>query len=58
MAALKLLSFILETQGCSLDNSMVYILKTLLQTYPEINNDNNGFARSDFSQSVNEFLQI
>ncbi len=34
MAALKLLEFILETKGCSLDQAMVFTLKALLKTYP------------------------
>ena len=34
ISALKLLEFILETQGCSLDFSMVFILKAMLKTYP------------------------
>lgn len=36
LAALKLLEFILETQGCSLDNSIVTILKVLIKTYPNL----------------------
>ena len=34
IASMKLLEFILETKGCSLDSSMVYILKAILTTYP------------------------
>ena len=34
MASLKILEFILETKGCSLDASMVFILKAILKTYP------------------------
>jgi hypothetical protein len=34
MSALKLIEFILETQGCSLDLAMVFILKALMKTYP------------------------
>ena len=34
MSALKILKFILETQGCSLDLSMIYILKGMFLTFP------------------------
>ena len=34
LSSLKLLEFILETKGCSLDVSMVFILKAILKTYP------------------------
>ena len=34
MSSMKLLEFILETKGCSLDTSMVFILKAILTTYP------------------------
>lgn len=34
MSALKVLKFILETQGCSLDVSMIFILKGMFLTYP------------------------
>ena len=36
LASLKLLEFILETKGCSLDNAIVFILKAILKTYPGI----------------------
>ena len=36
LAALKLLEFILETKGCSLDSAMVFILKAILKTYPGV----------------------
>ena len=35
MNALKVLKFILETQGCSLDVSMMYILKGMFLTFPK-----------------------
>lgn len=35
MSALKVLKFILETQGCSLDASMMYILKGMFLTFPK-----------------------
>lgn len=35
VSALKILKFILETQGCSLDTSMIYILKGMFLTYPK-----------------------
>ena len=35
MSALKILKFILETQGCSLDVSMIYILKGMFLTFPK-----------------------
>lgn len=34
ISSMKLLEFILETKGCSLDSSMVFILKAILTTYP------------------------
>jgi hypothetical protein len=34
IASMKLLEFVLETKGCSLDSSMVFILKAILATYP------------------------
>ncbi len=34
LSSIKLLEFILETKGCSLDSSMVFILKAILATYP------------------------
>lgn len=36
MASMKLLEFILETKGCSLDSAMVFILKAILGTYPSL----------------------
>ena len=36
LASLKLLEFILETKGCSLDATMALILKAILKTYPGI----------------------
>jgi hypothetical protein len=35
ISALKILKFVLETQGCSLDHGMVFILKGMLQTFPK-----------------------
>jgi len=34
ISALKMLKYILETIGCSLDYGMVFILKAMLKTYP------------------------
>lgn len=34
IAALKILKYVLETLGCSLDYGMVFILKAMLKTYP------------------------
>lgn len=34
MSALKLLKFVLETQGCSLDFALVFTLKAMLNIYP------------------------
>lgn len=34
ISALKMLKYILETLGCSLDYGMVFILKAMLRTYP------------------------
>jgi hypothetical protein len=39
MSSVKLLEFILETKGCSLDQSMVFILKAILKTYPVTNKE-------------------
>ena len=36
MSAMKVLEFVLETKGCSLDQSMVFILKAILTTYPSL----------------------
>jgi len=56
LSALKLLEFILETQGCSLDQAMVLILKAILRTYPGIQQSiqqNKGLSKSDsFCASV------
>lgn len=46
ISSMKLLEFILETKGCSLDNSMVFILKAILTTYPGMQYPQNN------SQSV------
>ena len=35
ISSLKLLKYILETQGCSLDIGLVFILKGILKTYPQ-----------------------
>ncbi len=45
MSALKILKFILETQGCSLDLSMIYILKGMFMTFPRTTPLNNGEAQ-------------
>lgn len=34
ISALKMIKYILETIGCSLDYGIVFILKSMLQTYP------------------------
>lgn len=34
VSSIKLIEFILEQQGCSLDNNIVRILKAIKQTYP------------------------
>lgn len=34
ISALKMLKYVLETIGCSLDYGMVFILKAMLKTYP------------------------
>ena len=34
ISALKLLKYVLETQGCSLDFGLVYTLKSMLNVYP------------------------
>ena len=34
VSALKLIEFVLETKGCSLDTVIVFILKAILKTYP------------------------
>ena len=35
MSALKVIKFVLETQGCSLDFTMVFILKGMFLTFPK-----------------------
>jgi hypothetical protein len=40
ISALKILKFIFETQGCSLDYSLVFILKSILTTFPKAQNKN------------------
>jgi hypothetical protein len=37
ISALKMIKYILEILGCSLDYGMVFILKAMLKTYPESN---------------------
>lgn len=37
ISALKMLKYMLETLGCSLDYGMVFILKSMLKTYPSDN---------------------
>ena len=34
LSALKIIEFILETLGCSLDGAIVLILKAIIKTYP------------------------
>lgn len=34
ISALKMIKYMLETLGCSLDYGMVFILKAMLMTYP------------------------
>ena len=34
LSALKIIEFILETLGCSLDTAIVLILKAIIKTYP------------------------
>lgn len=41
VSALKVLKFVFETQGCSLDQSMVLILKSILKTFPRSNQTNS-----------------
>ena len=36
MSALKILKFVLETKGCSLDSQMIFILKGMFMTYPRL----------------------
>jgi hypothetical protein len=35
VSALRNIQFILETQGCSLDSAMIFILKALFKNYPD-----------------------
>ena len=36
LSAMKLIEFMLETKGCSLDVSIVYILKAFIKSFPGI----------------------
>lgn len=48
ISALKILKFILETQGCSLDSSMIFILKGMFMTFPKpIREQQPGGAAGD-----------
>lgn len=47
ISALKILKFILETQGCSLDTSMIYILKGMFLTFPKSNSMQRNQADKD-----------
>ena len=45
MSALKILKLVLETQGCSLDYCMVFILKGMLFTFPVKDEDSSSIRR-------------
>lgn len=57
ISALKLLGFMLETQGCSLDHSMVYLLKALMKTYPASGEQASG-DKEGLTKSVEEFFKL
>ena len=48
MSALKLLKFVLETQGCSLDFGLVFTLKAMLNIYPGQEGKSKWTSSSDF----------
>ena len=52
ISALKTLKFVLETQGCSLDHWMVFILKGMLQTFPKNQKPKDGSTARPDSASV------
>lgn len=52
ISALKILKFVFETQGCSLDFSMVLILKSILNTYPNNAVSENIESESDFDMQI------
>lgn len=55
ISALKVLKFIFETQGCSLDYSMVFILKSILTTFPKpqkINGEDRMVEEGDFNMEL------
>lgn len=47
MSALKILKFVLETQGCSLDASMIYILKGMFLTFPRTGANQNASSAGE-----------
>ena len=52
ISALKILKFVFETQGCSLDFSMVLILKSILNTYPKNATNADVESDSDFDMQI------
>ena len=52
ISALKILKFVFETQGCSLDFSMVLILKSILNTYPKNATNADFESDSDFNMQI------
>ena len=64
LSALKVIEFILEIMGCSLDAAIVLILKAIIKTYPLIYNKEqqasnlkqDSFCVSALSSSVSEYF--
>ena len=54
LSSMKLLEFILETKGCSLDTSMVFILKAILTTYPAMSSSASQQSVSTSQQQVSK----
>ena len=54
LSSMKLLEFILETKGCSLDTSMVFILKAILTTYPAMPSSASQQSVSTSQQQVSK----
>ncbi len=58
VSTMKLIEFILETKGCSLESSIIVILKVILKTYPT-NEKQNYMVQDSFSMlnsSASEML--
>ena len=57
MSALKVIKFVLETQGCSLDFGMVFILKGMFLTYPRGVVSNQGIQNETLKHDTSKNLE-